>query len=181
MEKTLIALAVVLVVLLIVLYRAYSRSIRGVWVQEDGDGWLEIMLEQKGPFVTGRCYVEGGHYEYSGIWTGGNTRLSRRDFGPQLLLSKGFPELIAPKLEGSVMAKFSMRLTDPDTLNGFFYPQEIKWNKGKTHVESRRLVDPKWRTWLRRESVAAQRLIARKDAERQAREEAARQASQGAP
>jgi len=175
MEKIWIAAGVVLLALLIVVLRSYMKSIRGVWVQDEGDGWLEIMLDHAGPFVSGRCYVEGGHYEYTGLWTGGSVRLRRRDFGQQLLQSKGFPELIAQKLEGTVMAKFSMRQTDPDTLNGFFYGQLIKWNKAKTHLETRKFVDPKWRTWMRRDSTGAKALIERKEAERQAREEAARQ------
>jgi hypothetical protein len=175
MEKILIAAGVALAALLFVVIRSYLRSVRGVWVQEEEEGWLEILIDHAGPFASGRCYVEGGHYEYTGLWTGGSLRVRRRDHGQQLLQSKGFPEQIAQKLEGAVMAKFSLRLTDPDTLSGFFYPQLIKWNRAKTHLVTRKFVDPKWRTWMRRESEAAKALIERKEAERQAREEASHQ------
>ena len=175
MDKVLIAIGVVAVVLLLILYRAWSRSIKGVWVQEEGDGWIEILIDHKGPFASGRCYVEGGHYEYSGLWTGGSVRLKRRDFGEQMLKAKGFPDAIIRKVQGTVLGKLSLRLKDANTLNGFFYPHEIRWNRAKTHIESRRFVDPKWRTWLRRESSGARALIEQKEAERRVREEAARQ------
>ena len=175
MEKVLIAVGVVVLVLLLILARAWARSIKGVWVQEEGDGWLEILVDHTGPMVSARCYVDGGHYEYSGLWTGGSVRLKRRDFGEQMLKAKGFPDAIIEKVQGSVMAKLSLRLKDADTLNGFFYPHEIRWNRAKTHVESRRFMDPKWRTWFRRDSAAARALIKQKEDERRAREEAARQ------
>jgi hypothetical protein len=165
MEKLLVALALMLFVGLVVLFRAYRRSLDGVWVQEEGEGWLEILLQSKGPFVAGRCYVDGGHYEYSGLWTGGRAYLKRRDFGQALLLSKGFPEPIAAKLEGTVMAKLNLKLFGRERLTGFFYPMRIQWNKAKTRVESRHFVDPTWRTWLHRESEAAEALIQRKEAE----------------
>jgi hypothetical protein len=182
MEKTFIAAGVVLVALLFIVIRAYARSIRGVWVQEEGDGWIEILLDQNGPFVTGRSNAPDlvGHYEYSGTWTGKSVFLKRRDFGHTMLTGKGFPDTIAQKLEGTVMAKLNLKLQSPDTLIGFFYPQFIKWNKAQTRVEIRRFHDPRWRTWVRRESEAAQELIARKQAERQAKEEAERQARENA-
>src|SRR5688572_18564843 len=121
MEKLLIALALVFVVLAAVLLRSRSKSLRGVWVQEEDEGWLEILLDHSGPFVTGRCYVEGGHYEYIGFWTGGTLWLKRRDFGLQMLMNKNFPEPTARKLEGTVMGRFRMSLQEPDTLLGLFY------------------------------------------------------------
>ncbi len=165
MEGYLLISATLFVTGIAVFLRARRVSIAGVWVQEEASGWLEILLEQRGVLVEGRCYVENGHYHFTGLWTGRHLYLRRRDFGEEMLVGKGFPRTIAQKAEGTVMAKLNLKLEEPDRLLGFFYPQRIEWNSKKTRIERRTFLDPKWRTWVRRDSAFAEEIIGKKRGE----------------
>jgi hypothetical protein len=87
-----------------------------------------ITLGQLGPFVTGRRDVKGGYQEYSGVMMGRGLTLMRRDHGVQALSSLGFPDGVAIKLNGEVMARLRLSLTDGGLhLDGTFEPQKVEF------------------------------------------------------
>jgi len=86
-----------------------------------------ITLGQLGPLVTGRREVPGGYQELSGILIGSTLRLTRRDHGVKALAAMGFPEPVAKKLDGEVMAKLELRMRGGVLLEGTFTPQKVEF------------------------------------------------------
>lgn len=87
-----------------------------------------ITLGQLGPFVTGRRDVKGGYQEYSGLLVGRTVTLTRRDHGVKSLAAMGFPDGVALKLDGEVMARLKLSLIDGGFhLDGTFEPQKVEF------------------------------------------------------
>ncbi|HEY4219814.1 MAG TPA: hypothetical protein VGO62_00695, partial [Myxococcota bacterium] len=106
----------------------------GTWERElteederDGTRAERITLAQLGPFVTGRRDVKGGYQEFSGLAFGRGITLNRRDHGRASLLALGFPEAVAQKLDGEVMARLKLTLHDGIILDGLFEPQKVEF------------------------------------------------------
>lgn len=95
--------------------------------REAGAPVERITLGQLGPLVTGRREVPGGYQELSGFAVGPVLRLTRRDHGVRALTAMGFPEPVAKKLDGEVMAKLELRLRGGVRLEGTFTPQKVEF------------------------------------------------------
>jgi hypothetical protein len=130
-----------------VLY-ASLHPVEGVWRREDAPEEL-VLFEQFGPFVTGKRNVEGGNHQYSGVMTFSRLKLSRRDFGIPHLISVGFPESIAKKINGSVMASITLHLASANRLEGLFSPQKILFDEPSVRVMSRDYQMPVARNYVR--------------------------------
>lgn len=115
----------------------------GIW-HRDSDGLEEeyIQIEQFGPFVTAKRNVDGGNHQYSGLQTFNRIRLSRRDFGIPALIAAGFPAVIAKKINGSIMAKLSVKRQGPKVLVGLFRPQKVLFDESSAQVLSRKYQPP---------------------------------------
>ena len=123
-----VSLAVVWV-LSSVLFRVTGTWERDLSVaeRESGTSPERITLGQLGPLVTGRREVPGGYQELSGIAFGPVLRLNRRDHGVLALTKMGFPDAVAKKLDGEVMAKLELRLRGGVLLEGTFTPQKVEF------------------------------------------------------
>ncbi len=95
--------------------------------RESGVTTERITLGQLGPLVTGRREVPGGYQELSGFAFGPVLRLTRRDHGVRALTAMGFPEPVAKKLDGEVMAKLELCLRGGVLLEGTFTPQKVEF------------------------------------------------------
>ncbi len=129
---------------------AATHSIEGIWRREDGEDEL-VQFTQFGPFVTGKRNVEGGNHMYSGTLTFSRLTLRRRDFGLPHLIAAGFPKVIAKKINGSVMAKLSLRRRNPKRLEGVFVPQKILFDEPSARVLSRQYQPAIARNYVRTE------------------------------
>jgi hypothetical protein len=135
--------------------------VSGTWervlTQDEIDEGLRaerITLAQLGPFVTGRRDVKGGHQEYSGLIVGRTVKLSRRDHGVASLAGLGFPEAIAKKLDGEIMARLKLSLTDGGLfLDGTFEPQKVEFTHQPPKVTSMFFLAPQRRRYRRVEAV----------------------------
>lgn len=94
----------------------------------DGAKKEKITFGQLGPFVTGRREVKGGYQEYSGLMIGRSVTLTRRDHGVDALAAMGFPDGVAHKLNGEVMARLKLSLIEGGLfLVGTFEPQKVEF------------------------------------------------------
>lgn len=94
----------------------------------DGARSERVTLGQLGPFVTGRRDVAGGYQEFSGLLVGRRLTLHRRDHGVRALLAMGFPEPVAARLDGEVMARLRLTVTHGGLeLLGSFEPQKVEF------------------------------------------------------
>lgn len=112
------------------IWRVTGTWERVVGAQERADGAMKerITLGQLGPFVTGRRDVAGGYQEYSGLMIGRSVTLSRRDHGVRALSAMGFPDAVAAKLDGCVMARLKLSLAEGGLfLEGTFEPQKVEF------------------------------------------------------
>ena len=117
------------------LLSTFLFRITGTWERvltqdelDEGARAERITLGQLGPFVTGRRDVKGGWQEYSGLMFGRNLSMTRRDHGKKSLLSMGFPEGVADKLDGEIMARMKLSLVDGGSaLVGTFEPQKVEF------------------------------------------------------
>ena len=107
-----------------------------------------IILGQLGPFVTGRRDVPGGHQEFSGLLLFRTLRLTRRDHGVRHLVSMGFPDAIAAKVAGQVMARLELRL-DGENLAGDFIASKIEFTHQPPRVTGSRFLPPQPRRYRR--------------------------------
>jgi hypothetical protein len=113
-----------------------------------------VTLAQLGPLVTGRRDVKGGHQEYSGIIVGRSVRLSRRDHGVASLVALGFPEGVAKKLDGEVMARLRLSLVDGGLfLDGTFEPQKVEFTHQPPRVTSMHFLPAQKRRYRRVEPL----------------------------
>lgn len=114
---------------------AWIYRVTGTWErvptdddQAEGGRAERITLGQIGPFVTGRRDVAGGWQEYSGLLLGPRLSLTRRDHGAKALARMGFPDGVAQKLEGEVMARFKMHVVEGGLfLEGSFEPLKVEF------------------------------------------------------
>ena len=120
---------------------------------EEGARRERITLAQLGPFVTGRRDVRGGYQEYSGIAFGPRVTLSRRDHGVDALSQMGFPDGVAKKLDGEVMARLKLVLVDGIELRGTFEPQKVEFTHQPPRVTSMYFLPAKARSYRRVEPV----------------------------
>ncbi len=121
----------------------------------DGARVERITLGQLGPFITGRRDVTGGYQEYSGIVVGRRVTLTRRDHGKKALAAMGFPEGVAQKLDGEVMARLKLTLVDGGTaLVGTFEPQKVEFTHQPPRVTGMYFLPGQQRRYRRVEPVA---------------------------
>lgn len=114
---------------------AWIYRVSGTWErvlsddeQAEGGRVERITLGQLGPFVTGRRDVAGGWQGYSGLLIGPRLSLTRRDHGAQALARMGFPDGVAAKLEGEVMAHLKLSVVDSGLfLEGTFEPLKVEF------------------------------------------------------
>ena len=97
---------------------SFFYSCSGVWKRCDEEAKNDpykkekIKLAQFGPVVVGRSELKRGLQKYFGFAFGRQVYLSRRDFGEKLFLKQGFPENLLPMLEGRVMGKLSLKVSN---------------------------------------------------------------------
>lgn len=128
-----------------------------------------ITFGQLGPFVTGRRDVKGGYQEYSGLLVGRSVTLTRRDHGVQALAAMGFPDGVAVKLDGEVMARLRLTLTDGGFhLEGTFEPQKVEFTHQPERVTGMFFL-PGQRRKYRRVEPARDRVPALDDVEAETR------------
>lgn len=119
-----------------------------------------ITFGQLGPFVTGRRDVKGGYQEYSGLMFGPRLTLTRRDHGLKALTSMGFPEGVAKKLDGEVMARLKLSLTDGGLyLSGSFEPQKVEFTHQPERVTGMFFLPGQPRRYRRVEHVEARERV----------------------
>lgn len=113
----------------------FAFSVTGIWKRE-GDA-EHIQFEQFGPIISGRRSVDGGNQMYSGfqffIWL----RVKRRDYGLPALIAQGFPEAIAKKVNGSIVARLTLRRAGKKRLVGSFTPMKIQFDEATVSVLGR--------------------------------------------
>ncbi len=131
--------------------------VAGTWERalEDDDEDEErrperLTLGQMGPLVNGRRDVSGGYQEFSGFMVGRTLRLSRRDHGVRALMAQGFPEPIAQKLDGEIMARMTMKLTGSGAfLEGSFVPQKVEFTHRPPKITDAYFLAPEPRRYRR--------------------------------
>jgi hypothetical protein len=111
-------------------------------------------LGQLGPFVTGRRDVPGGHQEFNGLLVGRTVRLTRRDHGVRALTDMGFPEPIAVRLEGEVLARLELRVKEGVWLEGTFSPRKVEFTHQPPRVTGVHDLPPQPRRYRRIDAVA---------------------------
>jgi hypothetical protein len=119
----------------------------------DGGRAERITLGQLGPFVTGRRDVKGGYQEYSGFAVGRRLTLTRRDHGQAALASMGFPDPVAHKLDGEVMARMKLLLVDGVYLVGTFEPQKVEFTHQPPRVTGMHFLPGQKRRYRRVEPI----------------------------
>jgi hypothetical protein len=120
---------------------------------DEGQRAERVTLAQLGPFVTGRRDVRGGFQEYSGLAFGWTVSLTRRDHGQEALEAMGFPEGVAKKLSGEVMAKLKLTLVDGVELRGTFEPMKVEFTHQPPRVTAMFPLPKKPRTYRKVEGV----------------------------
>jgi hypothetical protein len=132
----------------------------GIWERdlstterEAGGSPERIVLGQLGPFVTGRREIPGGYQELSGILLGPVLRLNRRDHGVRSLTMLGFPEPVAKKLDGEVMAKLELRVRGGVLLEGTFSPQKVEFTHQPPRITKAYFLPPSPRRYRRLDAV----------------------------
>ncbi len=126
----------------------------------DGAKKEKITFGQLGPFVTGRREVKGGYQEYSGVMFGRSVTLARRDHGVKALAAMGFPEGVAQKLDGEVMARLKLSLIEGGAfLVGTFEPQKVEFTHQPERVTGMYFLPGQKRRYRRVELVAARERV----------------------
>lgn len=142
----------VAIVSYLALWVAYASvfPVEGIWHRaSDGIDEEYLQLEQFGPFVTGKRNLEGGNQTFTGLQTFNRVRLVRRDFGLPALIHAGFPATIAKKINGSVMARLSIKRRGKTLLVGSFRPQKVLFDEASSQVLSRHYQPPIAREYKR--------------------------------
>ena len=134
------------------LARGFMVRVSGTWQRVDEGiprGQTELLsLVQFGPFVRGRRMMKGGFQEYTGVLRGRTIFMTRRDHGPELLKSQGFPEAIIPDIDGTVTARLRMTLSaDGSAIFGTFTPQKIEFTRRPPAVTRRTFLDATFRRY----------------------------------
>ncbi|MBL4818300.1 MAG: hypothetical protein JKY15_03585 [Deltaproteobacteria bacterium] len=119
---------------------------QSIWERE------RISLKQFSFIVTGRQSVPGGEYRYFGYAFGPWVFLRRKDYGVKAVMSEGFPENVAPKIEGRVMLKLYFKLSsDRLFLNGQVTPYKIEFYEDGSGIKSATPQEPIVRNYRRAE------------------------------
>lgn len=142
-------------VLSTLLFRVTGTWERDLTVAERDSGVPveRITLAQLGPLITGRRDVPGGHHEFSGWAFGPIVRLTRRDHGVRALTSLGFPEPVAKKLDGEVMARLDLRLRGGVLLEGTFAPQKVEFTHQPPRITRAFFLPPQPRRYRKLDAV----------------------------
>jgi hypothetical protein len=114
----------------------------------------QIVLAQLGPLVMGRRDVVGGYQELTGLVFGPVVRLHRRDHGVRALTSMGFPEPVAKKLDGEIMARLDLKLRDGALLDGTFAPQKVEFTHQPPRITRAYFLPPQPRRYRRVDTEA---------------------------
>lgn len=125
-----LGVAAVLWVVAAFLFRVTGTWERVLTDEELADGLRaeRITLGQLGPLVTGRRDVVGGYQEFSGFVVGRRVSLQRREHGVRALAGLGFPDSVAARLDGEVMARMRLSLADGGAqLEGTFEPRKVEF------------------------------------------------------
>lgn len=154
------------------LFLAWLYRVTGTWErvlsaeeQEEGLRAERVTFGQLGPFVTGRRDVPGGYQQYAGMLTGPRLTLTRRDYGKPALMRMGFPEGVADKLEGEVMANLKLRVVDGGMfLEGSFEPLKVEFTHQPPRITAL-VPQPAQRRRYRRVQPLEERVPAFEDAE----------------
>ena len=136
---------------------AWIYRVTGTWERvlasdeaEEGGRAERITFGQLGPFVTGRRDVAGGYQQFSGMLVGPRLSLTRRDHGVLALARMGFPDGVAEKLQGEVMAHLKLRVVDGGLfLEGTFEPVKIEFTHQPPRVTAMVLQPPQPRRYRR--------------------------------
>lgn len=115
---------------------AALRPIEGIWKRTDAEDEY-VSFTQFGPFISGKRNVDGGNHVYLGMQTFNRVRLVRRDYGIPALIAVGFPPNIAKAVNGSVMAKLTLKRRADGALSGSFRPQKVLFDEATGSVLSR--------------------------------------------
>lgn len=158
----LIAVAGTLGALGVWLLSTFIWRVTGTWERvltdaerADGAKKEKITLGQLGPFVTGRREVKGGYQEFSGLMIGRAVTLTRRDHGVKALSAMGFPDGVAQKLDGEVMARLKLSLVEEGTqLDGTFEPQKVEFTHQPERVTGMYFLPGQRRRYRRVETVS---------------------------
>lgn len=134
--------------------------VSGVWERDLSPSEREagamperVTLAQLGPLVTGRRDVVGGYQELSGLVFGPVVRLTRRDHGVRALTHLGFPEPVAKKLDGEIMARMELRLRGGVLLEGTFSPQKVEFTHQPPKITRAYFLQPQPRRYRRIEAI----------------------------
>jgi hypothetical protein len=122
--------------------------------REAGVSPERVTFGQLGPLVTGRRDVAGGHQELSGVLIGPYLKLTRRDHGMRALTAMGFPEPVAKKLDGEVMARLELRVRGGVLLEGTFQPQKVEFTHQPPRITGQYFLPAQPRRYRRLDAVA---------------------------
>lgn len=115
----------------------------------------KIIIGQFGPFIVGRQEYRDGYQTYSGLTLGRKIWLKRRDFGVGLLKRQGFPLEIAQDIEGQILARLKLQLSnDRLFLVGEFYAYKVEFNLKPPRVSAITKQKPQKRTYRKVEFAA---------------------------
>jgi hypothetical protein len=129
--------------------RVLSPAERDAGAQQE-----QIILAQLGPLVMGRRDVVGGYQELTGLVFGPIVRLHRRDHGLRALTAMGFPEPVAKKLDGEIMARLDLKLRDGALLDGTFSPQKVEFTHQPPRITRAYFLPPQPRRYRRVDAEA---------------------------
>ena len=113
----------------------------GVWQRMDASSphatREKIELTQFAFFVLGERVVVGGYQSFFGFALGPILWLRRRDFGILSLTHQGFPDTIARLVQGQLMAKYKLKLSDDGVmLSGSFTPYKVEFSTDPAKIKS---------------------------------------------
>jgi hypothetical protein len=151
-----------LAALLLVLSIGAMYSVAGTWdrVTGESDAGLSrdrVVLAQLGPIVIGRRDTSGGYQSFFGYTWFRRLYLSRRDHGLRLLTRQGFPEPIAKILEGRVMVRLKLELSEDKLfLNGTLISYQVNFTHTPPEVTGMRALAPSPLQYRRADLVKAQ-------------------------
>jgi len=114
-------------------------SFSGVWERMDNTSKIaareRIRLAQFGCLVLGKRVVVGGAQRFIGLAIGSHLWMRRRDYGLAFLSNEGFPKEVAQQIEGQVMARYRVKLSDDHNfLEGVFVPFRVEFSSEPPRV-----------------------------------------------
>ena len=123
-----------------------SAPNESIWDRE------RIVLRQFALMVSGERDLVGGRQKFSGYALGPWVFLKRREYGKQILIQEGFPENVAPLIEGRVTLSLVLKLsTDKLFLKGYVRPYRIEFYEDGSGVKNCTIQSPVARSYRRAE------------------------------